>query len=196
MLNSCRTFICLFENRSTKFRSSYRFPGNNSGKVHLVPIFFGIFSNFRFWCFLYFYRVVLWKVCKKKWSVLYTKLLRSLRNNFRSFDVLEVTSVLDQLEFFFQRGSTDFDQKITGFDKSSIILLQETFDTLSDHIWMESYTVYRTSSSFSKNRGLLSLFKNSDFDVLFTEDRTTIQYDCHVVVCQFKKTLKKKHIDC
>ncbi|KAK2715185.1 hypothetical protein QYM36_009987 [Artemia franciscana] len=33
-------------------------------------------------------------------------------------------------------------QKITGFDKSSIILLQETFDTLSDHIWMESYTVW------------------------------------------------------
>ena len=114
MLNSCRTFICLFENRSTKFRSSYRFPGNNSGKVHLVPIFFWIFSNFRFWYFLYFHRVVLWKVCEKKWSVLYTKFLRSLRNNFRSFDVLEVISVLDQLEFFFQRGSTGLDLLTTG----------------------------------------------------------------------------------
>ena len=60
------------------------------------------------------YRVVLWKVYKKKWSVLYTKLLRSLRNNFRSFDVLEVTFVLDQLEFFFQRGSTVLDLLTTG----------------------------------------------------------------------------------
>ena len=63
------------------------------------------------------------------------------------------------LQLNIQSVSAHFEdlQKITGFDKSSIILLQETFDTLSDHIWMESYTVYRTSSSFSKNRGLLSL---------------------------------------
>ena len=76
--------------------------------------FFEIFLNFRFWCLFYFYRVVLWKLCKKKWSVLYTKLLRSLRNNFRSFDVLEVTSVLGQLEFFFQRGSTGLDLLTNG----------------------------------------------------------------------------------
>ncbi|XP_065576394.1 ATP-dependent DNA helicase PIF1-like, partial [Artemia franciscana] len=117
---------------------------------------------------------------------------------FSTLSNLEISDsqfLLHQLNI--QSVSAHFEdlQKINGFDKS-IILLQETFDTLSDHIWMESYTVYRTSSSFSKNRGLLSLFKNSDFDVLFTEDRTTIQYDCHVVVCQFKKTLKKKHIDC
>ena len=38
-MNSYKTFIDVFENWSMKFRSSYRFPGNNSGKVNLVPIF-------------------------------------------------------------------------------------------------------------------------------------------------------------